>query len=726
MNANYIGSFAEQNMIFRSAVDVIETVSNEPFNSISVYVPSNLAPSVIKQYAQVAPMLTNTKPLVFSCDVQNYKDVMQGGLLTQLQPIYRNDSNVDLVIYVIVFYNEDDGVDYWSWSAQTVEHAPLSTAFEKLYFISYLKMMYDENMNGEATENVPSIGKLGKQVFTLTNNTVTVRRESNGTVLLTNTDSAEVTIAAGTYQGSWTDTASNKYVFNFTVPAPGRTIAPGGSLTLQTVSDSSSYLDPARGVIPAISTLDSVKEWTMVTTAAAPIAAWTWTNVTAVLANVSFQGQAAGIPQPIILNAGKYAIPDSVSGYAYVLTIAAPINIPNGGTSPNLLAVATVATDVASVGFPSDWTTISGLITTPNPNVNVAITATITGANFTPGELPGPATTVESNYFDLNLALAFLCKNNPSLSQHWLLVRVSLGDEGYFPNIPPVPDLLNPTALPSLVPTDPNKCKIRSASIAEEMVGIPSLLVDAETRTKFFWGALKLLQADETFLAAHSERPADPSISTPATNILSEVLAEWFRLRNASGQFIGNKVHNIRLLGDNIKPFGWPSPLNMAVNQNDTGYGFNEEQTMVNKSGVKNVLQPKNVAYLQTISDNSLENCRLTTARTLDGKSLNAKMISKWVDYHSAMDCANMITDRGTLTNPVLRDEEAYGRIQSIVFNNLSRFMATGRIVGIALTFPSFAQAKVGLTALEAASAWTATYIDDLDKVTVSGGIVEL
>jgi len=101
-------------------------------------------------------------------------------------------------------------------------------------------------------------------------------------------------------------------------------------------------------------------------------------------------------------------------------------------------------------------------------------------------------------------------------------------------------------------------------------------------------------------------------------------------------------------------------------------------------------------------------------------------MMSKWVDYHSAMDCANLITDKGTLVDPVLTNNEAYMRIQSIVGNNLAKFSGTKRLYNVKLAFPSFAKAKVGLTALEAASAWSAMYVDDLDTVTVTGGITEL
>jgi hypothetical protein len=40
------------------------------------------------------------------------------------------------------------------------------------------------------------------------------------------------------------------------------------------------------------------------------------------------------------------------------------------------------------------------------------------------------------------------------------------------------------------------------------------------------------------------------------------------------------------------------------------------------------------------------------------------------------------------------------------------------------MQFPAFKTAKTGMTKLEAASSWKAGYTDDLDEVTVTGGIV--
>jgi hypothetical protein len=71
----------------------------------------------------------------------------------------------------------------------------------------------------------------------------------------------------------------------------------------------------------------------------------------------------------------------------------------------------------------------------------------------------------------------------------------------------------------------------------------------------------------------------------------------------------------------------------------------------------------------------------------------------------------------------VLTNEAAYKKIQNIVITQLNLFAGTKRIVNIVSNFPSFDQAKVSRTALEAASSWSAVYVDDLDSVTVSGGI---
>ena len=692
MNVNYPGSFAEQNMLFRSSVDIAETISNEPFHCLSVYIPSNIAPAVIQEFENDAVQITKKKPLVYSCDVQNYKDIMKGELLTQMQPIFRDDSNVDVMIYLIVFYCDGLTTD-WTISATGIEYAPLTEAFEKLYFISFIKLLFDPNMNGQPAA-VPSIGSKAFFNFTVINTSKTTRAEGSVSGTIENNTASIVTLPAGTV------VSDNKYSI---VLAAEVVIAANGSVSFGTGAPTDVGViirtDPTFvGTFPLALPLEAVDLTTLA--AANPI---TWGAITIVLSGIVNTGQVADNPVGATIEAGDYVFTDS-DGVVYNVNVPNIINLTPAGGQPSRVINAVAAV----IGHLADTATVTragfspafGKITSALIPGTVSFTFTVSG--FTAGAEAGIDLSVPSQYFDLSLALAYMCKLNPSLSQFWSQVRVQLFIDS-FPNI----DLESGEVLSDF---DPNKCWIRSTTSAEEIAAMVNLsLVTAETRAKYYWGALKLIQANNTFLACHCE-PND--LNGVAVNIISEVLATWFTKVNASGLYVGNKVHNIRLSSGNIKPLGWPSPLNSAVNEND--------------ADAVDVLKVKGVAYLQTISDNSLENCRLTYARTLDGISLNAKMIAKWVDYRSAMDCANLITDKGTLTDPVLTDNDAYTRIQSIVGTNLSLFSGTKRLYNIRLTFPSFSTAKTGLTALEAASAWSALYVDDLDTVTVTGGITEM
>ena len=61
--------------------------------------------------------------------------------------------------------------------------------------------------------------------------------------------------------------------------------------------------------------------------------------------------------------------------------------------------------------------------------------------------------------------------------------------------------------------------------------------------------------------------------------------------------------------------------------------------------------------------------------------------------------------------------------IQNICIGNVMRFTSAPVIASVISNFPSFNVAKVGRTALQAASAWSAVYVDDLDTLNISGGI---
>jgi hypothetical protein len=368
-----------------------------------------------------------------------------------------------------------------------------------------------------------------------------------------------------------------------------------------------------------------------------------------------------------------------------------------------------------------DWSFVvaADILIDPSDSVNVsAVASTVGPTSFLPGSLDpsrithtvvldpafafmvasvgqgaDPAEATEpSSYFERSLALAYLCKLDPQLSQFWSLVRLRLRNDD-FPAIKGR--------------DDPNACWIRSKTAEEEKAFteqgffVPATAETPAPRSQYYWGFLwRMGCLDNTWVVAHSE----------PLNVFTEALGKWFDRKNSSGEYVGNKLSLIRLTGAKIKPFGFPSLLNGDINENDV-----ESHKILNE---------KNVGYLKTISDNTPQQSCLSSALTIGGVPVTSTMISSFVNYRCRMQMSNMITDDGTLTDPLLTDEEAYGRIQRLVLTNLGLFSATnGRIYGVELRFPSFAVAKTGRVSIEAASAWAATYKDDLSKVAVSGAI---
>lgn len=386
----------------------------------------------------------------------------------------------------------------------------------------------------------------------------------------------------------------------------------------------------------------------------------------------------------ITLPAGAYIYDNS--GVQYTFSILSDVEIPD--------ATETTAIPFTSVLVGPDAGLTAGAIQAANfvPALGAPLnTLTFTLSAVVQG-VAETSSNVASAYFDLMLAMSQLCRNYGSLSYHLAQVNLTLTNTGY----------------PVTTSVDPNICKVGSASIETELAFMTALTVDPvpgipEPRSQYFWGAIKLIEAENTFLLVHSE---DDSL-------LTIVLGAWFRQRNTSGTFIGNKLSMLRLSGPRVMPYGYPSWLNGAVNENH--------------ANGQDLLDDKQVAYLRTIADDTAQDCVISRAvgvASVPGMPLNALMISKFVDYTCRQESARFITSSGTLTSPVLTDELAYNSIQSIVMNTLGRFAGTnGRLYSVQNLFPAFAEAKVGLTALEAASAWKARYKDDLDSIVVTGGI---
>ena len=161
--------------------------------------------------------------------------------------------------------------------------------------------------------------------------------------------------------------------------------------------------------------------------------------------------------------------------------------------------------------------------------------------------------------------------------------------------------------------------------------------------------------------------------------------------------------------GTKVKPTGNPSPLNSDVNLNLP-------------ADIYEILDAKNVGYFISIADNSDNNAELVRERSGSNFPITAYMISKWIDYRTSQDLAKYATASTTLTKPVLVNQKTYTDIQNMLVANIQKFAGLGRLDDVIVNFPPFSEAKVGQS-FKGTAVWKATYIDDLERVEISGAI---
>ena len=152
MNLNYVGSVAERFMKFRSTLAVSEGVAPNLFNAISIYIPKSLAEKQFNTSAYTAANVTAEKYAVIAVTVDNYKDVLAdgGNLLTQWLPVFNDGTNSSVMLICIVF---DDTSFAATVSDKAVTWAPLTKAFNELYFVSFFKTLFSEHYDGSKKED---------------------------------------------------------------------------------------------------------------------------------------------------------------------------------------------------------------------------------------------------------------------------------------------------------------------------------------------------------------------------------------------------------------------------------------------------------------------------------------------------------------------------------------------------------------------------------------------
>lgn len=148
MNLNYIGSVAERFMKFRSRLAQTGEAPSNLFNAISIYVPKSLAEANLESSSYTPSTVTSTAYAVIVVTADNYKSVLKGNLLTQWLPVFNDDTNFDVTLYIVVF---DDTEFTPVVSDGSISWAPLTQAFNELYFISLAKTMFSEHYDGSSS-----------------------------------------------------------------------------------------------------------------------------------------------------------------------------------------------------------------------------------------------------------------------------------------------------------------------------------------------------------------------------------------------------------------------------------------------------------------------------------------------------------------------------------------------------------------------------------------------
>jgi hypothetical protein len=286
----------------------------------------------------------------------------------------------------------------------------------------------------------------------------------------------------------------------------------------------------------------------------------------------------------------------------------------------------------------------------------------------------------DSHYFDLALCLSYLVENETTMSATIPFVKVSLADSAV------------------------NACSIMSYTAAQEKAAMTALDVTiagvTSPRSVYFWGAMCLISGKREYICIHSE----------SVYYIPYVFKLYFSAVNAQGVYCANKLDYIRLSGDSIKPTGLPNALNSDANDNLTQAQYT-------------ILDGKNVGYLMSIADGTLNNSILSHMDSvIDACPVLAPMVGKYIDYHCSQAVAKWLTSTSTLTSPVLKSENAYSEIKAILTSQLAVFASLGRLTSVQLNFPVYSS-QTGKDSFTVTQGWSAEYVDDLHKVTISGTI---
>lgn len=132
----------------------------------------------------------------------------------------------------------------------------------------------------------------------------------------------------------------------------------------------------------------------------------------------------------------------------------------------------------------------------------------------------------------------------------------------------------------------------------------------------------------------------------------------------------------------------------------------------------KTALKAAYVQYFKTVGDNT-GNVAAETDKTIAGDVYAAYWILAYITYMSKVRIAQLLTQRNFFKN-----ELNYGRIVAVLENLLTSFAASGFLTDVVLSAPSFTDLpEAADDEIIIPNVWSATYVNHLRKVTISGSL---
>lgn len=130
------------------------------------------------------------------------------------------------------------------------------------------------------------------------------------------------------------------------------------------------------------------------------------------------------------------------------------------------------------------------------------------------------------------------------------------------------------------------------------------------------------------------------------------------------------------------------------------------------------MLKAAYVQYFKTVGDNSLS-VAAETDRTITGDYYAANWIVGYITYVVKVGVAQLITKRN-----FYRNDANYTQICGVVQNAVNAFGNSGVLETISFSFPAFGSLPTSAAdEIVIPNAWSATYVNHVRKVTISGAL---